>query len=101
MHEVGSEVWSRLDSFGKIKLGLIAFEAKGSLVISHGGCLGRVKSAEPYTSRLLRVANLSCPLAPRPLPNPSIASDDYDAEVARELLVEFDRECGRGLERER
>ncbi|GER48999.1 biotin synthase [Striga asiatica] len=60
--------------FGEIELGLVSPVMEGSLVICSGSGLGRVEGAEPDTGSFVRVSNLGCPFAPRPLPHASVLS---------------------------
>uniref|UniRef100_A0A804MGZ9 Uncharacterized protein n=1 Tax=Zea mays TaxID=4577 RepID=A0A804MGZ9_MAIZE len=67
-----AEVGSALHALREVELGLGALEPQRRLVVGDGGVLRRVEGAEPHPRRLLGVPDLRRPLAPRPLPHPSV-----------------------------
>jgi len=66
------EVAELVNSFGKIKLSLAAFELKRCLVIRNSCILSSVKSTKPDSSCLFRVTYFGCPLTPRSLSHSSV-----------------------------
>lgn len=50
----------------KVELSFRAFELKGSLVVSKGSFLRRVKGPQPNSSCLVRITYLRRPFSPRP-----------------------------------
>jgi len=69
---VVAELGSSLNSFGKIKLSLGAFELKCCFVICNGCILSSVKGTKPHSGCLFRITYLGCPFTPRSLSHPPI-----------------------------
>lgn len=68
---------SALNSFREIKLSFVPFESKSSFIISKCSILSCVESPQPYSSCLIWITYLSCPLPPWPLPYSSIVSSPH------------------------